>query len=111
MSHRDVGRSLRAASALRRLCLSLPHLATPAEAALIARFERLVAAPERVTPGDADALAAGWRTWWRTGRVAELSGMAKHVGPAVIGRDRRLATYAVAAEAACADEALRGDAP
>lgn len=108
---RDAGGSLRTASALRRLCLSLPHLATPAEVALIGRFERLVAAPGRATAADAEALAAGWRAWWRAGRVSELSEMAREVERAVIDGDRRLATYAVAAEAACAEAAVRGDAP
>ncbi|MBI2204308.1 MAG: hypothetical protein HYU41_10715 [Candidatus Rokubacteria bacterium] len=110
MPDRDVGAALRAASVLRRLCLSLPHLATPSEARLLARFHQLTTAPEGVTTGDIDALAAGWRTWWRAGRVAELSAMAERVTRAVIDSDRRLATYAVAAQAARTDAATRGGA-
>jgi hypothetical protein len=55
----DVDRSLRTVSELRRLCLSLPHLATPAEQRLLARLEQIVAVPASATSADIDAIVAG----------------------------------------------------
>lgn len=94
---RDVAARLRAVSELRRLCLSLPHVATPAETRLLARFDELAAFPEQAAGADVEALAIGWRAWWRAGRVAELAAMADRVAPRLIETDRRLATYATAA--------------
>jgi hypothetical protein len=83
---RDAAATLRTVSALRALCLRLPHLPTPAEAERLRRFEWLVQRPEAITPGDADALAAGWRRWWRDGRWREIAGMAASVPPGHCGR-------------------------
>ncbi|MBI2015069.1 MAG: hypothetical protein HYS77_05975, partial [Candidatus Rokubacteria bacterium] len=65
MAPPDVSTTLRKVSALRALCLRLPHLPTPGEQALLRRFEALVAAPETAIDADIEALAAGWRRWWR----------------------------------------------
>lgn len=111
MTRRDVDSALRAAAELRRLCLALPHLATPAETARLARFDELARAPERATPADVEALVTGWRAWWRAGSTAAIAAMAERVDRAVIDSDRTLATYAVAAGAACAEAAMRGDTP
>lgn len=96
---RDIASSFRAVSQLRRLCLSLPHVPPPAERRLLARFEDLVTSPESATKTDVDALAAGWRAWWRASRVSDLAAMSSKVPTGVIDSDRRLTTYAVAAEA------------
>lgn len=89
--------ALRKASALRALCLSLPHVPTPTEIARLRRFEELIARPESATAADIEALAAGWRRWWRQGVVTRLHLMATRVPPALVDADRRLATYACAA--------------
>ncbi len=95
-SERDVASRLRAVSELRRLCLSLPHVPTPAERRLLVRFERLAKAPETAAAADVDAIAVGWRAWWRARRVEEIVTMARRVPRVLIDRDRRLATYAAA---------------
>ena len=91
--------AIRKASALRALCLRLPHLPTPAEAARLRRCESLAASPESATATDVDALAAGWRSWWRRGETERLRAMALRVPARLINSDRRLATYACAAGA------------
>jgi hypothetical protein len=94
---RDFAARLRAVSELYDLCARLPHLPTPRERALLARFDVLTAFPASVTPADADALAAGWRSWWRAGRVRDIAAMATAIPRGVIDGDHRVATYVVAA--------------
>jgi len=96
----DVTRALRTASALRSLCLALPHLPTPAEARRLTRFERLTASPAAAGRDDTEALCAGWRRWWRDGRVEDLRAMASATPRAIVDRDRWLASYATAARIA-----------
>jgi len=91
--------AIRKASALRALCLRLPHLPTPAEMARLRHCESLAATPELATAADVDALAAGWRSWWRRGETERLRAMALRVPARLINSDRRLATYACAADA------------
>jgi hypothetical protein len=91
--------AIRKASALRALCLRLPHLPTPAEIARLGRCESLAGTPESATAADVDALAAGWRSWWRRGETERLRAMALRVPARLINSDRRLATYAHAAGA------------
>lgn len=83
-------------SALRALCLRLPHVATPTEIERLKRFDALVDAPERATEDDVEPLAAGWSRWWREGRTVELAEMAQRLPPALIDSDRRLASFATA---------------
>lgn len=99
----DAERALRKTSQLRRLCLSLPHIATAAERRLLARFEEIVAAPSSATGVDVPAVTAGWRAWWRVRRFAEIVAMADCLPPDFVDGDRDLATYAVAARAARAE--------
>jgi hypothetical protein len=96
MTDEEVTAHLRAVSALRTLCLRLPHIPTPREVALLKHFDTLVKAPKRVTEHDVEALAAGWACWWREGRKAELAQMARRIDAALIDSDRRLASFAVA---------------
>jgi hypothetical protein len=91
--------AIRKASALRALCLRFPHLPTPAEMVQLRRCETLAASPESATAADVDALAAGWRGWWRRGETERLRAMALRVPARLINSDRRLATYAHAAGA------------
>jgi hypothetical protein len=96
MTGEHITARLAVVSALRALCLSLPHIPTPTELKQLKRFETLVDRPETATERDVDALAAGWACWWRDGRTAELSAMAAQLGPALIDSDRRLASFVVA---------------
>lgn len=98
----DATAAIRKVSALRALCLRLPHLPTPAEAERLRRCESLAASPESATIADVEALAAGWRRWWRRGETERLRAMAARVPTGLINSDRRLAQYA------CASEAIQG---
>jgi len=100
VTERDAARTLRTVSALRALCLRLPHVPTPAEAERLRRFARLVARPEDAGPRDREALTAGWRQWWRQGRWREIAAMARRLPPAIVAGDRTLASYALASEQA-----------
>lgn len=111
MSPRDPAERLRSVSALRALCLALPHVPTPAESRRLERFRALAAAPESATLDDRDAIADGWRDWWRAGRVDALLAMAARVPASLVEGDRRLAAYAVAAsEHGRARRLAQGDA-
>jgi hypothetical protein len=97
MTARDVSATLRKVAALRALCLRLPHLPTPKERTLLRRFEILVAAPQTASADDTEALAVGWRRWWREGRSDALCAMAERMPAGLAERDRRLASYLAAA--------------
>ncbi len=96
----DPTQAIRKVSSLRALCLSLPHVPTPAESARLRRFDELVGQPESATDGDIEALATGWRRWWHLGERERLRAMAARIPAALVAADRRLATYACAAVAA-----------
>jgi hypothetical protein len=93
----DPSEAIRKVSTLRTLCLSLPHVPTPAEVSRLRRFDDLVARAESATDADIDALVAGWRRSWRQGDTGRLDEMATRVPTALVESDRRLATYACAA--------------
>jgi len=108
MTPEDAAVALRAVSALRALCLALPHLETPAEALRLERFEELVASPGSAGSADTEAVVTGWRKWWREWRTDDLLRMAAGLSARLIAKDRRLATYAVAAREASAGGGHRG---
>ena len=93
MTGRDVSATLRKVSALRALCLQLPHLPTPAEQERLRRFDALVTTPQAATHADIEALGAGWRRWWRGGRSDLVVVMASKLPAALVERDLRLAGY------------------
>ena len=95
----DATAAIRKASALRALCLRLPHLPTPAEVVLLRRCEALAASAESASTADVEALAAGWRNWWLLGETERLRAMATRVPATLINSDRRLAQYACASGA------------
>ena len=92
----DAAMALRKVAALRALVMELPHVPTPAEMALLDRFRGLVTAPGAATSTDRDALAAGWRQWWRQGETARIREMAERVPAEVVTGDERLIAYATA---------------
>lgn len=98
MTSRDVSPALRKASALRALCLQLPHRPTRIESERLRSFEALVAEPDRVTEADVEVLLVGWRQWWREGDVDALWRMGTKVPLRVIERDRWLSTWWLAAK-------------
>ena len=100
MSARAAAAALRAVAALRALCSSLPHVATPVETARLRRFEALVDSPESAAAEDVEALVAGWRAWWRSGQTHRVLSMASRLPAGFVETDRRLATYAHAASRA-----------
>jgi len=95
----DAATAIRKVSALRALCLRLPHVPTPAELARLQRFGELIVAPESTTFDDVEALVAGWRSWWYQGETERLRAMAARVPAVLIHGDRRLVLYACAAVA------------
>src|SRR2546428_172987 len=97
MTPPDIATTLRKVSALRSLCLRLPHAPTPAETRLLELFEALVAAPERAAVVDLDAIAAGWHYWWREGQYAQLLEMRSRLSSGLTDDDRDLSALAQAA--------------
>jgi hypothetical protein len=92
----DIATRLATVSALRTLCLRLPHLPTPIELERLKRFDALVDEPEGATELDVEALVAGWSRWWREQRTATLAEMIRRLPPVLVDSDRRLASLAVA---------------
>jgi hypothetical protein len=95
---------IRAVARLRDLCRRLPHVPTESERRLLDHFEDLGRARAAAGIADVDALAAGWRAWWRQGRTRDIDAMARALPPGLVDADRRLATYALAAGLACGAE-------
>ncbi len=95
---RSVEDTLTTISALRRLCLSLPHAPTPNERQQLERFESLRrgAAPLR---DDIEALRTGLRHCWRSGNAVTLLEMASRIPSELLERDRWLQSFVVAAQA------------
>jgi hypothetical protein len=91
---------IRAVARLRDPCRRLPHIPTERERRLLARFEQLRSGPAAAHAEDADALAVGWRAWWREQRLRDIAAMADALPHGLVGTDRRLATYALAARLA-----------
>jgi hypothetical protein len=97
---RSAAARIRAVSRLRELCRRLPHFPTEAERRLLDRFQSLGRSPAAARLEDTDALAAGWRAWWRERRADDIDAMARSLPPGLVEADRRLATYALAARLA-----------
>ena len=92
----DATATIRKVSALRALCLRLPHVPAPSEAARLRCGEALAVSPESATRTYVEALATGWRRWWHLGETERLRAMAARVPAGLINADRRLALYASA---------------
>jgi hypothetical protein len=84
-------------SALRRLCLTLPHAPTPREVRRLERFERLRRGAAPLSDGDIEALRTGLRDCWRSQETGTLLEMAARIPPELLERDRWLQSFVVAA--------------
>lgn len=96
MTIADVASTLRKVSALRSLCLRLPHVSTPTQVRLLDRFETLAATPERATAADLDAIAVGWHRWWRDGMHSRLLEMRTRLTSGLLDAHRDLGALAQA---------------
>lgn len=94
---RSVGKTLMTVSALRRLCLTLPHAPTPREVRRLERFERLRKGGVPLGEGDIDALRTGLRDCWRRQDAGTLREMAPRISSELLERDRWLQSFVVAA--------------
>ena len=94
---RPVGDVLSAISALRRLCLSLPHASTSGEVQRLERFERLREGAVSLNEEDLEALRTGLRQCWRSRDTQTLRQMAARIPAAFLDRDRWLQSFVVAA--------------
>jgi hypothetical protein len=94
---RSVEDTLTTISALRRLCLTLPHAQTPEEVRRLDRFERLRRGRASLSDGDIDALRTGLRHCWRSQETGTLLEMAARIPPELLQRDRWLQSFVVAA--------------
>ena len=108
---RPVGDVLSAISALRRLCLTLPHAATPEEVRRLERFERLRTGGAPLSDGDIDAVRTGLRHCWRSRDTETLLDMAARIPGGLLDRDRWLQTFVLAARALSAEGAGSASAP
>ena len=97
MTPTEITNTLRSVAALRGLCLRLPHLPTPAESRLLTRFKELADRSRHATQEDLQAVAVGWRQWWRDREIDRLLSMASGLSRTVIGLDREVTTYLAAA--------------
>jgi hypothetical protein len=104
-SARNAAAALRKASALRELCLRLPHVPTTAARGRLRRFEALIVSPESANEADLEALAEGWKRWWYEGEAAKLAAMASLVPCDLTAKNRLLATFITAARLVTSDGA------
>lgn len=94
---RSVGETLMTVSALRRLCLTLPHAPTPREVRRLERFERLRRGAASLSGDDVETLRTGLRDCWRSQETGTLLEMAARIPPELLERDRWLQSFVVAA--------------
>ena len=99
---RPVGDVLTAISALRRLCLALPHAPTPDERRRLERFERLRGGAAPLRDEDIEALRTGLRHCWLSGNAGTILEMAPRIPSELLERDRWLQSFMVAAQALAA---------
>ena len=96
---RSVEDTLTTISALRQLCLTLPHAPTPAEARRLERFERVREGAVPLNEEDVEALRTGLRQCWRSRDTETLRDMAARIPGGLLERDRWLQSFVVAARA------------
>jgi len=100
MTPGELSFTLRKISALRDLCLRLPHLPTPVEIEHLRRFDALIVAPHTATENDIEPLVAGWQRFWRDGDPAAILAMVQALPSSLLSHDRRLETFRTAAHLA-----------
>jgi uracil-DNA glycosylase len=93
----EITQTLRRVAALRGLCLRLQHIPTPGEERLLTHFWALADSPQEVRQDDVQAVAVGWRRWWRAGEIDRLLSMAAALPPALICLGREATTHLMAA--------------
>lgn len=96
---RSVTDTLTTISALRSFCLALPHAPTPLDGRQLERFQGLCQAAAPLSHGDIDALRTGLRHCWRNGEARTFRDVAARIPAELLGRDRWLQSFVVAARA------------
>ena len=107
---RSVEDTLTTISALRRLCLALPHAPTLEEVRRLERFQRLRRGAAPLSDDDIDALQTGLRRCWRSRDAGTLLDMAARIPAEFLDRDRWLQSFMVAAQALSAGQERSGSA-
>ena len=97
MTTSDAAPAIRSVAQLRALFVRLPHVPTPAELARLQRFEVIVADPALAGTEDIESIVAGWRRWWREGRVDQIAAMASAISADLVESDPRLLDLAFVA--------------
>ena len=97
---RSVENTLTTISALRRLCLALPHAPTPLERRHLEQFRCLCQAAAPLSEGDIDVLRTGLRHCWRRGDAGTLRELAPRIPSELLEQDRWLQSFVVAEQTA-----------
>ena len=99
---RSAEETLTTISALRRLCLVLPHAPTPEAVRRLERFERLRRGGAPLSDDDIETLRTGFRHCWRRRDAGTLREMAARIPVELLARDRWLQSFVVATQALAA---------